>query len=143
LKAVVDTNVLVSGLLKPYSHPGAIVRLLAGGHIQLVYDARIIAEYREVLYRPLFGFKPTEIESLLDYVKDAGLAVATTPLSARLPDADDEPFLEAALAEAGAVIVTGNQKHFTSELCSGVQVFSPVDFTSYFQEQIMKTPDLP
>ena len=51
------------------------MRLLAGGHIQLVYDARIIAEYRDVLYRLLFGFKPTEIESLLDYVKDAGLAV--------------------------------------------------------------------
>lgn len=106
MKAVVDTNVLVSGLLKPYSHPGAIVRLLTGGHIQLVYDARIIAEYRDVLCRPLFGFKHTEIESLLDYVKEAGLAVMASPLSVHLPDAGDEPFLEAALAEAGAVIVS-------------------------------------
>ena len=65
MKAVIDTNVLVSGLLKPYSYPGAIVRLLASGQIQLVYDARIIAEYRDVLCRPLFGFKSTEVEPLL------------------------------------------------------------------------------
>lgn len=136
MKVVVDTNVLVSGLLKPYSYPGAIVRMLASGQIQLVYDARIIAEYREVLCRPLFGFKPTEVEPLLSYIMDAGLVVAPNPLSVRLPDTDDEPFLEAALAAEGTVIITGNLKHFLPELCSGVQICNPADFLMYFQEKI-------
>jgi predicted nucleic acid-binding protein len=90
VKEVIDTNVLVSGLLKPYSHPGAVIRQLAGGQIQLIYDARIIAEYREVLYRPLFGFKHADVEALLVHVKDTGLAVVTAPLPFRLPDPDDE-----------------------------------------------------
>ena len=135
MKAVIDTNVLVSGLLKPYSHPGAIIRQLAGGQIQLIYDARIMAEYREVLYRPLFGFKHVDVEALLVHVKDAGLAVVTVPLPFRLPDPDDEPFLEVARAETGTIIITGNKRHFPPELCAGVRVFSPAEFISYCEKE--------
>lgn len=56
--AVLDTNVVVSGLLKPYSSAGYIVRLVAEGALQVAYDARILLEYREVLARPKFGFDP-------------------------------------------------------------------------------------
>jgi len=45
VKVALDTNVLVSGLLKPYSSAGTIVRLVAEGKIQVVYDARILTEY--------------------------------------------------------------------------------------------------
>lgn len=47
---VLDTNVLVSGLLKAHSAPREIVRLVAYNYIQLAYDARIINEYREVMF---------------------------------------------------------------------------------------------
>lgn len=130
MKAVIDTNVLVSGLLKPYSQSGAVIRQLIGGQIQLIYDARIIAEYREVLCRPLFGFKHVDVEALLVYIKDTGLAVAPIPLPFRLPDPDDEPFLEAARAETGTIIITGNKRHLPPELCAGVGVFSPAEFIS-------------
>ena len=48
MKVVLDTNVLVSGLLNPYGPPGRIVQLAAAGELQLCLDARILAEYREV-----------------------------------------------------------------------------------------------
>jgi PIN domain-containing protein len=44
MKVVLDTNVLVSGLLQPYSHPGQILRMVAGGTISLGYDARVLGE---------------------------------------------------------------------------------------------------
>ncbi len=131
MKAVIDTNVLVSGLLKPHSHPGAIVRLLAGGHLQAVYDARIMSEYREVLHRPLFAFDPNDIEILLDYLKDAGLLVTALPLKIHLPDPDDEPFLEVAMAEPGSVLITGNKKHFPAQACGNVPVCGPAEFMDY------------
>jgi putative PIN family toxin of toxin-antitoxin system len=131
MKVVIDTNVLVSGLLNPYNPPGAIVRLLAGGHFQAVYDARILSEYREVLLRPRFGFEPRHMEALLDYLKDSGLVVSGPPLKNRLPDPDDEPFLEAAMAESGTILVTGNKKHFPAEACGKVVVYSPAEFMEY------------
>jgi predicted nucleic acid-binding protein len=47
--AVLDTNVLVSGILKPLSKSADILRLIADGMIQLAYDFRLLSEYREVL----------------------------------------------------------------------------------------------
>ena len=46
IEMIAGTNVLVSGLLKAHSHAGAIVRLIAGGRIKVVYNARILFEYR-------------------------------------------------------------------------------------------------
>lgn len=131
MRVVVDTNVLVSGLLKPHNHPGAIVRLIAGGHLQVVYDARILSEYREVLHRPLFGFNPHDVDALIDYLKDSGLLVTTFPLNIHLPDPDDEPFLEVAMAQPGIMLITGNKKHFPPNACGLITVYSPAEFMSY------------
>ncbi len=65
---VLDTNVLVSGLLKGNSKPGVIVKLVAAGRIKLAYDARIIAEYRLVLRRPKFAFRQSDVEALIKVI---------------------------------------------------------------------------
>lgn len=134
MKVVIDTNVLVSGLLKPHNHPGAIIRLLAGGKLQAVYDARILSEYWEVLHRPLFGFRPTDVEALLDYVKDSGLLITATPLKIHLSDPDDEPFLEAAMAEPGTILITGNKRHFPREACGKVILYNPAEFMEHLSK---------
>ena len=64
MKIVLDTNVLVSGLLNPYGPPGRIVQMVAAGALQLCFDARIICEYRDVLVRPVFGFQAEHVEAL-------------------------------------------------------------------------------
>ncbi len=47
------------------------------------------------------------------------------PLPRRLPDHDDEPFLEVALAAGAACLVTGNLRHFPAATRSGVRVVTP------------------
>lgn len=111
MKITLDTNVLVSGLLKGYSAAGMIIRLVAGGLVQVVYDARILTEYREVLARPKFGFEESLVKAVLVQIEEDGVLVTAAPLPERLPDPDDEPFLEVARA-AGAILVTGNKRHF-------------------------------
>jgi predicted nucleic acid-binding protein len=44
LRIVLDTNVLVSGLLSPHGPPGRIFDLLLGGKLTLVFDDRLLAE---------------------------------------------------------------------------------------------------
>ncbi|MBE0618826.1 MAG: putative toxin-antitoxin system toxin component, PIN family, partial [Proteobacteria bacterium] len=55
---VLDTNVLVAGLLSPFGPPGQIARMVSSEDLHLCVDARILSEYAEVLRRPRFGFAP-------------------------------------------------------------------------------------
>ena len=54
--AVIDTNVLVSAMLKWNSVPGNVMELVFDGPIIPVYNSAILKEYREVLSRPKFHF---------------------------------------------------------------------------------------
>ena len=124
---VVDTNVLVSGLLSAHGNPARVLDLLATGDLQAAYDDRIAAEYREVLARSRFGFQPEAVAHLLDYLFAEGLPLVARPLPTRLPDTDDQPFWEVAV-EAAAPLITGNVKHFPAEVCVGVEVLTPASF---------------
>ncbi|MCL5270041.1 MAG: putative toxin-antitoxin system toxin component, PIN family [bacterium] len=128
MRIVLDTNVLVSGLLKPYGTCGEIVRLLTSGEIVLCLDARILIEYEDVFRRPAFGIDPAKIDIVMEYFANAAEKCAGTPLSADLPDPDDNAFLEVAFAARADYLVTGNLKHFPARCRAGVRVLSPAAF---------------
>jgi putative PIN family toxin of toxin-antitoxin system len=132
---VLDTNVLVAGLLSPFGPCGEIVRMVSSGEVTLSLDARILAEYHEVLARPKFRFDKDKVAPLLDQIEYRGLTVASSPLIQSLPDIDDEPFLEVAIAAQAICIVTGNRIHFPPELCQGVTVLSPNEFLTFYKKQ--------
>ena len=125
MRLVVDTNVLVSGLLSPFGPPGAIVQLIAAGRVRLCYDARIFAEYLEVLRRPMFPFGEAEVTALLSAVAATGELTGTVPLAAQLPDPTDAPFLEVAIAASAECLVTGNTRHFPPAHRHGTPVVTP------------------
>ena len=54
--AVIDTNVIVSALLKWNSVPGVVLQAVFNGFVVPVYNDEILNEYRNVLNRPKFGF---------------------------------------------------------------------------------------
>ena len=135
MRIVLDTNVLVSGLLSPFGPPGEIVRLVSTGSVALCLDARILSEYDEVLARPRFGFDEDAVAALLDYLDFASETVAAEPLPARLSDEDDEPFLEVALACGADCLVTGNLAHFPDKACAGMAVVSPSQFMDRYRSR--------
>lgn len=141
MRVVIDTNVLVAGLLSPFGRPGDVVRMIAAGSLSPLYDARIMAEYIQVLKRPKFSFSPEHIEALLDHVKAVGVLVASNPISVRLPDEDDEAFLEIALAGRAECLITGNLKHFPSAARQGMPVLTPKEFLDFYRQRTQtKTP---
>ena len=129
---VLDTNVLVSGALNPFGKPAAIIRLIIEGRIKLAYDARIVTEYEEVLLRPKFPFSEEQVAAIFDQVMRDGLSVSGLPSPVKLPDPDDEMFLEVALSGQAAAIVTGNKDHFPKDCCHKIRVFSPTEFLDFF-----------
>ena len=135
MRVVIDTNVLVAGLLSPFGRPGDVIRMTAAGSLSLLYDARIMAEYTQVLKRSKFSFSPEHIEALLNQVKAIGVIVASDPLSVRLPDEEDEAFLEVALAGRAECLITGNLKHFPSAARQGMRVLTPTEFLDFYRQR--------
>jgi uncharacterized protein len=135
MRIVLDTNVLVAGLLSPFGPCGDIVRMVSSGSLTLCVDARVLTEYHEVLRRPKFRFDGDKITALLDYVEKNGWIVSSSPLPASLPDPDDEPFLEIALSGNAECLVTGNIIHFPPELRLGVRVVTPADFLKAYAQR--------
>ena len=135
MKIVLDTNILVSGLLTPFGSSGEIVRMVSSGQLTLYFDARVLAEYRDVLHRPRFQLNKENVASLLDYIRSYGQSVPTQPLPKSLSDPDDEPFLEVAVSGDVKCLVTGNLAHFPIAFRQGVKVLSPTKFLKYYREQ--------
>ena len=130
---VLDTNVVVSALLKADSPPARLLAAVLRGDLTIAIDARILTEYRDVLLRPKFGFNSTRVELVLEALERDGIAVAALGWALSLPDPDDCKFLEVASAvERSAVVVTGNIRHFPAESCGSVRVATPREYLEQF-----------
>ena len=122
---VLDTNVLVPGLLSPFGPPGRLVDALLGRHLRIAIDDRIEAEYREVLARPKLGI-PAVRQAAVQAIFQFQVHVTTVPWSGLVPpDAEDTMFLEVALQTSAGALVTGNQRHFPPGCRGPVAVWSP------------------
>lgn len=139
LKIVLDTNVVVSGLLSPFGNPAEVLRMVSAGELQLCFDARILSEYREVLLRPKFQFAEDKIDALLDQIENSGHTVAPNPLPQSLPDRDDDVFLAVALAAKAECLVTGNMEHFPARMRQRVRVLPPTKFIEFYRKQMKST----
>lgn len=135
MRIVLDTNVLVSGLLSPFGVCAQIVRLLVSGEVVLSADARILLEYEEVLRRPRFGIDPTNTDAVMEFIAHSAEVHSGAPLAQSLPDPDDSPFLEVAIAAGVECLVTGNIRHYPVRCRAGVKVLSPAEFLASFQSR--------
>jgi putative PIN family toxin of toxin-antitoxin system len=127
VRVVLDSNVVVSGVLTTHGVCGQILDLLVEGLFEICVDHRILDEYHNVLHREELGLDPDDIDELIGFVRSRALPVTAVPRAVVLPDPDDLPFVEVAGA-AGAILVTGNTRHFPSDICTGVKILSPAEF---------------
>jgi len=135
VRIVLDTNVLVSGLLTPFGVCGEIVRMLTSDEMTLCVDYRILIEYGEVLHRPQFNIAPQKAAVVIEYIQATAETHGTAPLNKALPDEKDNPFLEVALSSGAECLVTGNLKHFPERCRSGVKVLSPGEFLEFVRRR--------
>lgn len=116
--AVIDTNVLVSAMLKWNSSPGNIMELVFDGLIVPLLNKAIMREYKEVLSRPKFHWTEKIIHNILFEINHLGRYVETHKSDIDLPDPKDRVFYEVAMEKQDAndvYLVTGNIRHFPSK----------------------------
>ncbi|MSU59896.1 MAG: putative toxin-antitoxin system toxin component, PIN family [Pedosphaera sp.] len=134
MKIVLDTNIVVSGLLNSQGNPAQVLTLALAGAVQACHDKRILAEYAEVLARPRFKFDLKRVREVLNKIEMDGLAVdASEHSDLDLPDVDDEPFLAVALAAAD-FLVTGNLSDYPPDKRRGCAVVSPAAFMEHWRK---------
>ena len=73
--AVIDTNVLVSAMLKWQSVPGKILELAFSGLIIPLFNDEILSEYKIVLSRPKFKLSNELVNSIVNEIEEKGLYV--------------------------------------------------------------------
>lgn len=116
---VIDTNVVVSAMLKEISVPGIIMSHALKDKIIPVFNEEILAEYKEVLSRPKFKIAQQRIEKFLSDIIARGIFVDAEDLEDELPDPKDKVFycvLMTAREDVDAYLVTGNLKHFPQKI---------------------------
>ena len=134
MKLVVDTNVLVSALIRSEGIPARVLDVILSRQAKTVLDHRIYLEYEEVLLRPEFGFSRELVDDLLDFLWLSSERVRVATMSVELPDADDTKFLEVAMTASADFLITGNLRHFPARQRHGVHVVSPREWWELWSE---------
>jgi putative PIN family toxin of toxin-antitoxin system len=112
IQVVLDTNVIVSALLRSGGLPEAVFNLAMAGEIQAYASDPILAEYEEVLRRPRLGIDPDKVTIAVARIRAAMKVVLPTIRVAAATDPDDNMFLECAEVASAQYLVTGNRRHF-------------------------------
>jgi putative PIN family toxin of toxin-antitoxin system len=113
-RSVLDTNILVSAMLTPGGTPAKVLELALDGGFIVVCCDEIFAEYKDVLFRPHFGFALERVHLILDVIRES--CVYVTPEKSGIPmiDESDRVFYDTAKS-GNAVLATGNAKHYPAE----------------------------
>lgn len=113
--AVIDTNVIVSSMLKHDSIPGEILDLVISKTIVPLLNKEIIEEYEDVLKRNKFGFDNAEVDNLIANLKTNSIFLEREQTLEEFIDEDDIVFYEIVMSARhtmDAFLVTGNIKHY-------------------------------
>jgi putative PIN family toxin of toxin-antitoxin system len=125
IRAVINTNVVVSGLLSPNGTAALVLLAIRHGLLRPCFSQEILAEYAGVLGRPKFGFPSEDITALMAMLRAAGDLIAPQASVMVSPDPGDTKFVTCAVAGDAAFIVTGNSRHFPDGCYGAARVVTP------------------
>jgi putative PIN family toxin of toxin-antitoxin system len=133
LKLVVDTNVIISALLKPESNPALMMSLILRGDCRLCVTEKIFSEYEEVSGRGKFKeLDQASVRELLSTLRSRALwVVPKVTIDDMAKDPADNAFLECALESKADFLITGNIHHFPEKKFHRTSILTPAEFVSY------------
>ena len=132
LRVVLDTNVIISGLISPKGPPAGILKALKAGRFILVTSQAINEEILEVMDRPRLRDKYGLADHMFDIafiLWEQAEVITKLPSVKASKDSDDDKFLAAALGGLAHYIVTGDIKDLLSmREYQGIRIVSPEQF---------------
>lgn len=131
MRAVVDTNVFISGLMLPKSTPGQVIAAWRAGHFQLVLSEPMLDELSAVLgypkIRKRIGWDEDTVSRYSTLLRFEAEIVDIQGIQASVPrDAKDNMVLATLLASEADCLVTGDLDLLT--LADTYPICTPADF---------------
>jgi uncharacterized protein len=132
VRAVIDNNLFVSGLLWP-GKPGRLLAAVADGHIRIFVTQELLSELRDVLQREKFATRL----ALKQWTPESALATAHAtarivqpariPAPPSLRDPDDLPVLACAVAAGVDAIITGDKDLLSLKSFEGIPIIDAAE----------------
>jgi uncharacterized protein len=116
LPVIIDTNVVVSGLLTsiPDAPTALILDGMLGADFPYLMSIELMAEYRTVLLRPkiqqLHSLSPTQVDVILKTLATNGIFRDLIAADSRAPDSNDQHLWDLLETTPHAILVTGDRQ---------------------------------
>ncbi|MFZ5809706.1 MAG: putative toxin-antitoxin system toxin component, PIN family [Chloroflexota bacterium] len=132
MRVVIDTGVLISGLIRPAGIVGDVLRGLRDGRFIPIYSTPILLEIIHVLSRPVFQSKyhvaTDDITALINLLRLRGEMVIPRLNLTVCRDPKDNKFLEAAISGGAEVIITGDDDLLALNTYERIEILRPTEF---------------
>lgn len=129
MRAVIDTNVLLSGLLW-HGVPHVLLQAVRDGSLTLVSSLALLAELERVIHRPKFDVilarSATSRDRSLAELRQLAEIIEPAPLPQPVcRDPDDDAVLALALAAQADLIVSGDDDLLALGQFQGISIVGP------------------
>lgn len=140
MRVVLDTNVLVSGLISPHGSPSQIITQWFKGDFTLLYTAAMLEELEDVVNRAWLKARlvetPDRIADLLEAVTVFGeLVVGYVNVAGAIADPFDEMFLACVTLGEADYLVTGDKELLALNIFGKTKIVSPARFLQILVER--------
>lgn len=140
MRIVIDTNVLVAGLLSSTGASYQILKAIPENKVDYLVSVALFLEYEAVLKRKSLlteaGMTVADIDHVLNMLANHAIATKVYYLwRPQLRDPNDDMLLELAVSGNAKAIVTFNQKDFSAAkpLFGNIQILTPAQ---YYQQNL-------
>ena len=131
-RVVIDTNVIVSGLMKAESAPGKILKAWRKDKFILLLSPLIFEEISQVIRRKqVIKYHKMKEEEIDDFLLTLYSATQEVPGELELDivqDPDDNIFLACAIEGEAHYIVTGDKLFLKLKEYKGIEIITPTQF---------------
>ena len=130
--AVLDTNILASGALKPSSIPGQILKQWRDDKFELIISQHILSELEETLNKSYFRniLKTQDIDDFLELLlSEAILTLITTTIQGVATHPEDDLVLATAESGKASFVVTGDHGLQNLKQFKNIKIVSPSTFS--------------
>ena len=142
IRAVADTNIIVSGTIVSQGHPAQILQAWRRGEFTLISSPAIIAEVIEVLARPQivrrYHIPAQELSHLKRLLETTTIQVpGTKNVDVVRDDPDDDILVAVALEGEAEYIISGDPHLLRLQEVQGIRIVTPRQFLAYLHGGVL------
>lgn len=138
MRAVLDTNVLISSVISTGTPHHVVVVAGFQGEYQIVVSVATLTEFRETLlkYPDRFHMEEGDVQKEVETIRYfAEFVEPAEDINAVDDDPDDDKFLEAAVAGHVDYLVSGDQHLLDLDSFRGINIVTPREFYDHLNDQ--------